>query len=187
MDQVLHQENRNKGILHLPRRQLRNNSFVLHSVLFTISWKAKGDVGRELAKAEQIETQTLYSKTPSTSHAKPIIPVNAKDPSGLWAGKVKTKLLRKCWKMWHFHFQDVADMLKTPLSAHLAQLELCKNQTFPAIFIFLFFCKSAHYSAAEFSSLDGEGGVRSYHPAVMAPCRNSQKKFLKSLLLKLRF
>lgn len=86
--------------------------------------------------------------------------------------------------MWHFHFQDVADMLKTPLSAHLAQLEHCKNRTLPVNFFF-FFCKSAH-SAAPFPSLGREGGVRSYHPAVMTPCRNSQKKFLKPLLLKLR-
>lgn len=155
-------------------------------MLFHHLLESQGRCWQRVAKAEQIETQTLNSKTPSTSHAKPIIPVNAKDPSGLWAGKAKTKLLRKCWKMWHFHFQDVADMLKTPLSAHLAQLELCKNQTFPVIFFF-FFCKSAHHSAAEFSSLGGEGGVRSYHPAVMAPRRNSQKNFLKSLLLKLRF
>lgn len=52
--------------------------------------------------------------------------------------------------MWHFHFQDVADMLKTPLSAHLAQLELCKNQTLPVIFFFFFlqistFCSTVFF------------------------------------------
>lgn len=86
--------------------------------------------------------------------------------------------------MWHFHFQDVADMLKTPLSAHLAQLEHCKkkkNQTLPVNFFF-----QISTFAAQFFCLGGEGGVRSYHPAVMTPCRNSQEKCLKSLLLKLR-
>lgn len=113
-----------------PEGNLRNSSFVFPSVLSTISWKAKGDAGRQLAKGKQIETQTLYSKTPSTGHAKLLVPVNAE-----WImGREGENLLRKCWKMWHFHFQDVADMLKTPLSAHLAQLEHCKNQTLPVIF-----------------------------------------------------
>lgn len=115
-----------------PEGNLRNNSFVLPSVLFTISWKAKGGVGRELARGKQIETQTLYSKTPSTGHAKLRVPVNAE-----WImGREGENLLRKCWKIWHFHFQDVADMLKTPLSAHLAQLGHCKNQTLPVNFLF---------------------------------------------------
>lgn len=130
VDQMFHQENSNKGILCVPRRQPEEQQLCLSFCAFHHLLESKGRCWQTAGQGKANRNTDIIQQTPSTGHAKLLVPVNAE-----WImGREGENLLRKCWKMWHFHFQDVADMLKTPLSAHLAQLEHCKNQTLPVIF-----------------------------------------------------
>lgn len=172
VDQMFHQENSNKGILCVPRRQPEEQQLCLSFCAFHHLLESKGRCWQTAGQGKANRNTDIIQQNSKHRSCQAPSSSQCRVDYGQRRGKLTQKVLedvafpfpRCCWYAEN-----------SPFCSFSTAGTLQKSNP-PCDFFS--FCKSAH-SAAQFSSLGNEGGVRSYHPAVVTPCRNSQKKFLK--------